>query len=118
MRTDDTLKQLLVAELCAIVEGWDQYWAAAVLGLHQSQVSALRNGRTAGFSSDRLIRLITSSGYHVEVMFREMPQRFAKPAVDPTVTVQRIESVRTHSEASRARSGEAVHEYFRGARDS
>ena len=52
MRIDQELKSLLAAELCAIVDGWDQYSAAAMLGVHQPEVSALRHGRTAGFSSD------------------------------------------------------------------
>lgn len=85
------LKALLVAELCAIVEGWDQYSAAAMLGLHQPQISALRHGRTSGFSIDRLLRLIARSGYDVEVNLRAMPRRFGNPKPQPTLTVQRFD---------------------------
>ena len=85
------LKALLAAELCAIVEGWDQYHAAAKLGLHQPQISALRHGRTAGFSTDRLLRLIARSGYDVEVNLRAMSPRFGNPKPQPKLTVQRFD---------------------------
>ena len=85
------LKDLLTAELCAIMEGWDQYHVAWLLGLHQPQVSALRHGRTAGFSTDRLVRLLGRSGYNVEITLREMPRRFGNPPIEPTVTVQRFD---------------------------
>ncbi|MGH7677263.1 MAG: helix-turn-helix domain-containing protein, partial [Gemmatimonadaceae bacterium] len=91
VRIDQELKGLLAAELCAIVEGWDQYAAAAMLGLRQPDVSALRHGRTAGFSIDRLVRLIVKSGYDVEVSLREMRRRFGLPSVAPKVTVQRYD---------------------------
>ena len=84
------LKELLAAELCAMMEGWDQYHVASLLGLHQPQVSALRHGRTAGFSTDRLVRLLGRIGYNVEITLREMPRRFGNPPIEPTVTVQRF----------------------------
>ena len=93
MRIDAELKQLLAAELCGIVDGWDQHSAATMLGLHQPQVSALRHGRTSGFSSDRLFRLIADRGYNIEIVLREIPRRLAKPHVDPAVTVQRIDQL-------------------------
>jgi hypothetical protein len=86
---DHELKRLLAAELSAIWDGYDQYLCASRLQLHQPQVSALRHGRTSGFSSDRLLRLLGRSGYNVEVVLREMPRRI--PPVDPSVTVQRYD---------------------------
>jgi predicted XRE-type DNA-binding protein len=91
MRIDAELKQLLVAELCAIWDGWDQYLAASMLGIQQPKVSALRHGRTEGFSCDRLFRLLAGSGYDVEVVLREMPRRFGKPLPQPKVSVRRID---------------------------
>ena len=84
-------KEMLAAELCAIMQGWDQYHFASLLGIHQPQVSALRHGRLAGFSTDRLLRLLGRSGYNVEITLREMPRRFGNPRVEPTVSVQRFD---------------------------
>jgi predicted XRE-type DNA-binding protein len=91
-RCDQELKRLLAAELCAIVEGLDQYSAASMLRLHQPQVSALRHGRTTGFSIDRLLRLIVGRGYNVEVTLRPMAKRFGNPKPEPTLTVQRLDN--------------------------
>jgi predicted XRE-type DNA-binding protein len=91
VKRNQELKQLLASELCAIMQGWDQYHFASMLGIHQPDVSALRHGRTAGFSTDRLIRLIAERGYHVEVVLREMPRRSGTPRIEATVSVQRYD---------------------------
>jgi predicted XRE-type DNA-binding protein len=44
--------------------------AAALTGLDQPKVSALINGRLAGFSSDRLMRCLTALGQDVEIVVR------------------------------------------------
>jgi hypothetical protein len=91
MRVDEELKRLLAAELCGIVDGWDQHSAASMLGLQQPQVSALRHGRTKGFSSDRLFRVVANRGYDIEVVLRERPRWLATQRPAPKVTVQRID---------------------------
>ncbi len=44
--------------------------AAELTGLDQPKVSALVNGRLAGFSSDRLMRCLTALGQDVEIVVR------------------------------------------------
>jgi predicted XRE-type DNA-binding protein len=48
-----------------------QVAAAALMGLDQPKVSALLNGRLANFSTDRLMRLLTSLGQDVEIVVKE-----------------------------------------------
>ena len=92
MRIDEELKQLLAAELCAVWDG-NQYHVAAMLRIHQPDVSALRRGQLAGFSVQRLIRLIADRRYNVEVTFRQLPRPvLGAPRASPTVTVQRYDS--------------------------
>jgi len=47
-----------------------QVAAAALMGIDQPKVSALLNGRLANFSSDRLMRLLTSLGQDVDIVVR------------------------------------------------
>jgi predicted XRE-type DNA-binding protein len=91
MAIDEELKRQLVAELCAIIDGWDQYHAGSMLGIRQPRVSALRHGRIQGFSSDRLLLMVANCHYDIEVVLREMRAPYAKPRVEPKVTVQRID---------------------------
>jgi predicted XRE-type DNA-binding protein len=86
MRIDQRLKELLVRELCAILDGWDQTTGAAMVGIRQQDLSALRRGRGKGFSVGRLLRLIARDHYHVEVHLRRIPRPYAKPREVPTVT--------------------------------
>ncbi len=51
-----------------------QVRAAALMGLDQPKVSALMNGRLEGFSSDRLMRLLTSLGQDVEIIIKAKPR--------------------------------------------
>lgn len=44
--------------------------AATLMGIDQSKVSALLNGRLAKFSSERLMRLLTARGQDVEIVVR------------------------------------------------
>lgn len=44
--------------------------AAVLMSLDQPKVSALMNGRLAGFSSDRLMRCLTALGHDVEIVVR------------------------------------------------
>ncbi len=47
-----------------------QIQAAHLMGLDQPKVSALMNGRLAGFSSDRLIRFLAALGQDVEIVVK------------------------------------------------
>jgi plasmid maintenance system antidote protein VapI len=47
-----------------------QIAAASLMGVDQPKVSALLNGRLANFSSDRLMRLLTTLGQDVEIVLR------------------------------------------------
>lgn len=48
--------------------------AAGLMSLDQPKVSALMNGRLAGFSSDRLMRCLTALGQDVEIVVRAKPK--------------------------------------------
>ncbi len=48
--------------------------AAGVMGIDQPKVSALLNGRLSGFSSDRLMRLLTALGQDVEIVVKRKPR--------------------------------------------
>ncbi len=48
--------------------------AAGLMSLDQPKVSALVNGRLAGFSSDRLMRCLTALGQDVEIVVRSKPK--------------------------------------------
>jgi predicted XRE-type DNA-binding protein len=48
-----------------------QVAAAELMGIDQPKVSAILNGRLANFSTDRLMRLLTTLGHDVEIVVRE-----------------------------------------------
>ncbi len=47
-----------------------QLQAASLMGLDQPKVSALMNGRLAGFSNDRLMRFLAALGQDVEIVVK------------------------------------------------
>jgi predicted XRE-type DNA-binding protein len=59
--------------------------AADVMGVDQPKVSALLNGRLANFSSDRLMRLLTTLGQDVEIVVRSTPRNRARGRIRVTV---------------------------------
>lgn len=54
-----------------------QVAAASLMGIDQPKVSALLNGRLANFSSDRLMRLLTTLGQDVEITVKAKPRNLA-----------------------------------------
>jgi len=52
-----------------------QVAAATVMGIDQPKVSALLNGRLSSFSSERLMRLLTTLGQDVEIVVKSKPRR-------------------------------------------
>jgi len=81
------LKARLAYEIIRIVErkGWTQAEAAEAMGLDQPKVSYLRRGRLAGFSTDRLFRLLNRLGHNVEVRISARALPPAKAATRVTV---------------------------------
>jgi predicted XRE-type DNA-binding protein len=55
-----------------------QVAAAALMGIDQPKVSALLNGRLANFSTERLMRLLTTLGQDIEIVVREKPSALDK----------------------------------------
>jgi len=55
--------------------------AATLMGIDQPKVSALLNGRLANFSSERLMRLLTSLGQDVEITVKATPRGRAQGQV-------------------------------------
>lgn len=47
--------------------------AAALLGVDQPKISALSRGRLSGFSTDRLLKFLTSLGQDVDIVIRQRP---------------------------------------------
>jgi predicted XRE-type DNA-binding protein len=55
-----------------------QVAAARLMGIDQPKISALLNGRLANFSSERLMRLLTTLGQDVEITVRAKPRNRAQ----------------------------------------
>ena len=51
-----------------------QVAAAALMGIDQPKVSALLNGRLTNFSSERLMRLLTTLGQDVDITVKAKPR--------------------------------------------
>ncbi|MFQ5792356.1 MAG: helix-turn-helix domain-containing protein [Acidobacteriota bacterium] len=56
-----------------------QVSAAAVLGMDQRKVSALKRGRLEGFSTDRLFKFLNALDRDVEIVIKPKPEA-AEPA--------------------------------------
>jgi predicted XRE-type DNA-binding protein len=52
--------------------------AARLMGVDQPKISALFNGRLANFSSERLMRLLTTLGQDVEITVKTKPRNRAR----------------------------------------
>ena len=65
-------KAELARRLCAVIaeRGLTQAKAAALLGIDQPKVSALKSGKLGGFSTDRLFRFLNLLGQEVEITIR------------------------------------------------
>ena len=74
---DDLLvKAELVAKILQETERrrLTQSQAAAILGIDQPKVSALKQGRLSGFSIERLLRFLLLLGRDVEITVKEKPK--------------------------------------------
>lgn len=90
MRVDQQIKVQLAHELCAIIDGWTLTEAATWMALHPSHISRLRHGKLEGFSIARLLRLIASHDYEVELTLRPL-KRPVLPRFRPKATVTRYD---------------------------
>jgi len=77
---EELTKAELVSQLRQVIQRRQltQVAAAALMGIDQPKVSALLNGRLANFSTDRLLRLLTSLGQDVEIVVKDKPSTVAK----------------------------------------
>ena len=64
--------------------GLTQVEAAKILGINQPKVSALRNGRLAGFSLERLFSLLRKLDRDIEIVVRERPAD--RPAAEISIS--------------------------------
>jgi predicted XRE-type DNA-binding protein len=76
-KADDLLvKAELVAKIMQETERrrLTQSQAAALLGIDQPKISALKQGRLSGFSIERLLRFLLLLGRDVEIAVKEKPK--------------------------------------------
>jgi len=76
-------KETLAKEIARIVDdgGLTQTEAAELLDDAASQVSLVVNGRVAGFSPERLMRMLTGLGRDVDIVIRRARRRSGKVRV-------------------------------------
>ena len=70
MRLDRDLQRQLARELCSILDGWSGIQVVNRYGLYPARISELRHGNLARFSLGRLVNLIASMGFDVEISLR------------------------------------------------
>jgi predicted XRE-type DNA-binding protein len=76
-KADDLLvKAELVAKIMQETERrrLTQSQAAALLGIDQPKISALKQGRLSGFSIERLLRFLLLLGRDIEITVKEKPK--------------------------------------------
>ena len=76
-KADDLLvKAELVAKIMQEAERrrLTQSQAAALLGIDQPKISALKQGRLSGFSIERLLRFLLLLGRDIEITVKEKPK--------------------------------------------
>jgi Uncharacterized conserved small protein len=74
---DDLLaKAELAAKIIAEVQRrrLTQSQAAAILGIDQPKVSALKQGKLSGFSIERLMRILLALGRDIEITVKDRPR--------------------------------------------
>ena len=76
---EELTKAQLASHIREVVKrrGLTQVAAAALMGIDQPKVSALLNGRLTNFSSERLMRLLTTLGQDVDITVRAKPRNRA-----------------------------------------
>jgi len=79
---EELAKAKLVYAISKVIDakGLTQAAVAEMIGIDQPQVSKLLRGQTAGYSSDRLIRILNELGQDVEIRVRPKPAKANRPA--------------------------------------
>jgi predicted XRE-type DNA-binding protein len=69
-------KAELAQKIAAIIEQrrLTQAQAAAILGVDQPKISALKRGRLSGFSLERMVRFLILLGRDVEIVVKSRPR--------------------------------------------
>jgi predicted XRE-type DNA-binding protein len=78
---DALAKAELARRISRLIEarGFAQAQAAKLLGIDQPKISALRRGRLAGFSLERLMRFLVLLGQDVEIVIKPRPRSRTQP---------------------------------------
>jgi predicted XRE-type DNA-binding protein len=69
-----TFSEIHCIATCRLQRRLTQRQAAAILGIDQPKVSALRQGKLSGFSIERLIRFLLMLGRDVEITVKAKPR--------------------------------------------
>jgi len=86
LRLPDAAALSIQAELARLIHrrikelGWTQAQAAVRLGLKQPDVSKLMNARHAGFSTERMFRLLNALDQDVRIIISRKPPRARRDA--------------------------------------
>ena len=77
-------KAMLAAVINKIIEerGFTQKEIAKILGLNQSKVSDLKNGRLKGFSIERLFLLLEELDQHIEITITHKSKVDTEPRIN------------------------------------
>lgn len=69
---EELAKSDLAIQIYKIIarRGWTQKKAADVLGIDQPKISALKNGRLAGFSIERLLSFLRTLDRDIDIIIR------------------------------------------------
>jgi len=96
---EELLKAKLVSKIAEVIEKRDitQVQAAEIMGLPQSKVSELCNGRTETYSIERLYRFLTRLGVGVSVVLEDQ-QDWSQGAIE-VVEAPSNESQHEHEHA-------------------
>jgi predicted XRE-type DNA-binding protein len=78
---DALAKAELARRISHLIEarGLTQAQAAKLLGIDQPKISALKRGRLAGFSLERLMRCLILLGQDVEIVVKDQPRSRTQP---------------------------------------
>jgi hypothetical protein len=73
------LKEQLVRELTAILDGYSRDAGAGCIDEHPSELSRLRHSKLSRFSLGRVVRYIARAGYDVVVSLKKTPRLEQRP---------------------------------------
>ncbi len=87
MKNREEIRRALADAILNIATPMTSSLLAARLGLDPPKIAALRNGRIAMFSIERLIHLTTRLGHDIEIIVRPHPRTGFRRARDGEVRV-------------------------------